>query len=466
MLIDSHAHLFFDEFKGEVDAVIERARQVGVSYLVNVGTDLNTSRQVIELAKKYPFIFGVVGVHPHDVDKMSDGDLVELEKLATDEKVMAIGEIGLDYFYEHSPKVVQQKRLRDLIQLAHRVKLPLVIHCRGSDKNPEEPFTDIFKILDEEQGWKRGGVFHCYTGDLETARKIVKRGFYISFSGIITFPKSKLLQEVVKGPLLDRFLVETDCPYLAPVPHRGKPNEPAFVCLTAQKIAELQGTSIEDVERITTRNARDLFGLPIELPDERPKIAYRIRNSLYLNITNQCTLACSFCPKFDDWMVKGHYLKLDHDPPKGEIFDAIGDPTLHEEVVFCGYGEPTLALERLKEIARWLKEKGVKTRLNTEGLGNLVHGRNILPELKGLIDAISISLNAPDAKSYAKVCPSKYGESAYPAVKDFIREAKKNIPDVTATVVGLPNLDVTACQKIVEQELKVKFRLRPYDEVG
>ncbi len=465
MLIDSHAHLFFDDFKGEVDQVIERARQVGVAYFVNVGTDLATSRQVVALAQKYPFIFAAVGVHPHDVEKMAEGELRELEQLAADEKVVAIGEIGLDYHYEHSPEQ-QEKRLRDLIQLAHRVKLPLVIHCRGSQADPQGVFDDIFKILDEERGWQCGGVFHCYTGNLATARKIQKKGFYISFSGIVTFPKATELHEVAQGLVRDRFLIETDAPYLAPVPQRGKRNEPALIRFTAQKIAELQGVTLDDIERVTARNARDLFGLPIEWPEDRPKLAYRIRNSLYLNITNQCTLACAFCPKFDDWMVKGHYLKLDHEPPSAEIYDAIGDPTHYQEVVFCGYGEPTLALDRLKEIASWLKGKGVKTRLNTEGLGNLVHGRNILPELKGLIDAISISLNAPDAKTYAKICPSRFGELAYPAVKEFIQEAKNHIPEVVASAVALPKLDIEACRYIAEQELGVSFRVRPYDEVG
>ncbi len=459
MLIDSHAHINFDDFKDEIPQVLDRAREAGVGCLINIGTGVDQSRKVVELAEKHPNIFAAVGIHPHDVNGMKDGDLDTLRGLAKHEKVVAIGEVGLDYYYEHSPKEIQQKRLRDFVRLAGEVKLPLIIHCRDA-------FEDCFQILDEEEGWKGGGVFHCYTGDLETAKKILKKGFYVSFSGIITFKKTDSLRDAAKNLPRDHYLIETDCPFLAPEPYRGKRNEPAYVRFVAQQLAEIKGLNLEDVERISARNTKELFGLPIELPDDRPKIAYRIRNSLYLNITNQCTLACVFCPKFDDWMVKGHFLELDHEPTEEEILAAIGDPTPYEEVVFCGYGESTLRLDLLKSVAKRLKANGAKIRLDTEGLGNLVHGRNILPELKGLIDAASISLNAPDPKTYAKICPSKYGEAAYPAVKEFIKESKKYIPDVTASVVGLPNLDIEACRRIVEIELGVKFRLRPYDEVG
>lgn len=465
MFIDSHAHIFFPDFqsfKDEVQDVLKRAKEAGVGCLINVGTDIESSRTVIGLAEKYPQIYAVVGIHPHEVQEMTDQDLLTLKEMAQHEKVVAIGEVGLDYYYEHSPKDIQQKRLRDFIQLAREVKLPLVIHCRDA-------FEDCFRIFDEENAWKLGGVFHCYTGDLETAKKIIKKGFYVSFSGIVTFKKATELHEAVKGLPRDRYLIETDCPFLAPEPFRGKRNEPAYVKYVAEKIAELKYLNVTDVARISARNTKDVFGLPIDLPDDTPKLAYRIRNSLYLNITNQCTLSCVFCPKFDDWMVKGHYLKNNQEPTEEEILKAIeeaGDLNQFQEVVFCGFGESTLRLELLKIIAKRLKARGSRLRLDTEGLGNLVHRRNILPELAGLIDSMSISLNAPDAKTYAKVCPSKFGEAAYPAVKEFIKEAKKYIPEVTASAVGLPNMDIDSIRNIAEKELGVKFRLRPYDEVG
>jgi len=460
MLIDSHAHIHFEDFEEGPETILQRAAEAGVGCLINVGTDLESSKQSLTLAKEFPQVFAVVGYHPHEAKLMGAKELDAIRQLAGHEQVVAIGEIGLDYHYDHSPRDVQQEVFRKQIQLAKELKLPIVIHCRDA-------FDDCLKILTEEQAWKGGGVFHCYTGDLTMAKRIVKKGFYISFSGIVTFKQAQDLQAVARDIPRDRFLIETDAPYLAPTPNRGKRNEPAYVRQVAEKVAELKGVSLADVERISARNAKDLFGLPIDLPDDEAKIAYKIRNSLYLNITNQCTLACTFCPKFDDWMVKGHYLHLDHEPSEEEILEAVGDPTKYEELVFCGFGESTLRLDLLESLAKKLKAKGAaRLRLDTEGLANLVHSRNIVPELSEWIDAISISLNAPDAKTYAKLCPSKYGEAAYPAVKEFIVEAKQHISDVTASVVGVPNLDVEACRKIVEDELGVKFRLRPYDEVG
>jgi TatD DNase family protein len=168
----------------------------------------------------------------------------------------------------------------------------------------------------------------------------------------------------------------------------------------------------------------------------------------------------------EDFMVKGHYLRLRRDPTFEEILEAVGDPSRYKEVVFCGYGEPTLRLDMLKQVAHWLKEKGVCVRLNTDGLGNLVHKRNILPELAKLIDIVSVSLNAQDPEAYAKICPSKHGEKAYPAVKEFIRGAKQYIPKVIATAVTYPGVNVERCQEIVEKELGVQFRARQYNEVG
>jgi TatD DNase family protein len=205
-------------------------------------------------------------------------------------------------------------------------------------------------------------------------------------------------------------------------------------------------------------------------PQVEPRITYRIRNSLYVNLTNICTLACTFCPKFKDFMVKGHLLKIGPKGPSPEEVlaevDAAADEKRPDEIVFCGYGEPTLRLDALKTIARGLKERGHRGRLNTDGLGNLVHGRNIAAELAGLVDALSVSLNAQDAPTYARYCPSKYREEAYDQVKAFIREARGHIGEIQATVVGLPGVDVEACRRIAEEELGVGFRFRPLDEVG
>jgi TatD DNase family protein len=258
-------------------------------------------------------------------------------------------------------------------------------------------------------------------------------------------------------------LVETDCPYLSPQGWRGKRCEPAYVRSTAEKLAEIKSLTIEDVARITSLNAWRLFG--IGKVDQSTRIAYVIRNSLYLNITNRCTNSCTFCAKFSDFTVKGHQLCLEREPSVEEVMNAIGDPSPYDEVVFCGYGEPLLRLDLVKEVAGAMKKSGVTVRINTDGQANLVHNRNILPELAGLVDSISVSLNAPDAETYHKICCSEFGEQGYAALKEFLVEARKHIPSVTATAVTLPGIDIEACHKVAE-ELQVEFRERIYNEVG
>jgi TatD DNase family protein len=308
------------------------------------------------------------------------------------------------------------------------------------------------------------GVIHCFTGDYETAKKYIDEGFYVSFSGIVTFKNAENIREAAKKIPIERMLIETDSPYLTPVPFRGKRNEPAYVKYVAEKIAELRGVSLERIEEETTTNAKNLF--IFEPSEASTSIAYRLRDSLYLNITNRCTIACVFCGKWKSFMLRDFNLRLKKEPTAEEILNAAGDPSIYNEIVFVGWGESLLRMNVVKEVSRRLKEKGARRiRVDTDGLANLVHKRNVLPEIKGLVDAISISLNAQDAPTYAKVCPSKYGEKAYFAVVDFIKEAKNYIPDVTASVVTIPGVDVERCREIVEG-LGVKYRPRIYGRVG
>jgi len=280
----------------------------------------------------------------------------------------------------------------------------------------------------------------------------------------VTFPNSFTLQEVVRRIPLEKILLETDSPYLAPEPYRGKRNEPAYIRKTAEKVASLKGLSFEDVCRITSLNAKILFGIGDEIP--KGKIAYPIRHSLYLNLTNRCSNRCTFCAKNMSFVVKGHDLELSREPSAEELIEAVGDPKRYQEIVFCGFGEPLLRLETVKTVAAELKKKGARVRIDTDGQANLVYGRNILPELKGLVDALSVSLNAENAEKYNRLCRSTFGEKGFPGVLDFIREAQRVIPEVVATVVEMPGVDVEACRRLVEEELGVKFKRRAYNEVG
>lgn len=457
-LIDTHAHLDSHQYEGDRQEVIQRALRAGISHMITIGCDLASSRACVKLAEQYETLYAAIGVHPHDAATLDDAALAELEQLAGRcSKVVAIGETGLDYYRQHCPRDVQQEAFRRQIRLARNLGRPVIIHDRDAHE-------DVIAILQQENASECCGVLHCFSGDSAMAQKCLDLGFYLSFPATITYPKNDLLREVVKQLPTERLLIETDCPYLSPQPLRGKRNEPALLRHTAEEVARIKGLSVVDLSRITNLNAYRLFG--IGQVDLSAKIAYRIRNSLYLNITNRCSNACVFCAKFRDFAVKGHQLKLDREPSCEEIKRAIGNPKNYTEVVFCGYGESLLRLDVVREIGRWLHAQGVPVRINTDGLANLVYGRNILPELGEFVDAISVSLNAADAATYQKICRSCFGDAAYQAVKDFIREAAKYIPSVTASVVAMPGIDVEACRRIVEQELKVDFRVRPYNEVG
>jgi len=456
-LIDTHAHLDSGQYAEDIDEVIVRAFEGGLSHIVTVGCDLESSRRAIEIAGCYSTIYAAVGIHPHDSPQATDEGLAELRTLLeSSKKVVALGEIGLDFYRDRAPRDVQRDAFRRQIRLAREVGLPIIVHDRDAH-------DEVLRILREEKAGEVGGVLHCFSGDTDLAKACIDLGFYISFPGTITYPKNEAARDVVRAVSIDHMLVETDCPYLSPQGFRGKRNEPAHVRLTAEKIAEIKGLSIDDVARITSLNAYNLFG--VGEVDQTTKIAYRIRNSLYLNITNRCTNACIFCAKFEDFNVKGHHLKLDHEPAVAEVIRAIGDPSVYEEVVFCGYGEPLIRLDLVKEVAGWLKEHGVKVRINSDGQANMVHGRNVLPELEGLVDAISVSLNAPDAETYQHLCRSKFGEKGYESVKSFLSKAKRHIPSVTATAVAIPGIDMEACRRVAGK-LGVEFREREYNEVG
>ena len=455
-LIDTHAHLAMDEFASDREEVLKRARDAGVEAIIVIGSDIEESQRAIELSQRYPFLYTSIGIHPHEAKDVSPSTWDQLGRLAKEESVVAIGECGLDYHYQHSPRAMQQETFRHQIQWAKEAHLPLIIHSR-------EAQADLLAILKEEGAGEVGGVLHCFSGDWEMAQEAGRLGFSVSVAGPITYPKSIGLQEIVTKLPPHRLLLETDCPYLAPHEYRGKRNEPAHVRLVGEKVAQLKGVTLNDVARFTTANARSVFGLS---PLETGGIAYPIRHSLYLNLTNRCTNACTFCQRQEFPYVMGHNLKLDHEPSLREVLVALKDANCYEEVVFCGYGEPLLRLDLVKEVARELKGKGLKVRINTNGLGNLIHGRNILPELAGLVDVLSVSLNAEDADKYEALCRPRWGKESYEAIKSFIREAKRYIPRVIATVVDHPAVDVARCRQIAEGELGVEFRLRAHNLVG
>jgi len=253
-LIDSHAHIQGKEYTGEVDAVIGRAREAGVEQIIVVGGagDMSSNTAAVALAESWPNLYATVGMHPHDAKDVGEEELQQLKELAAHPKVIAIGETGLDYYYNHSPREVQRRVFAQFIRLASETDLPLVVHERDAAR-------EVAELLRGEGEGKTRGVIHCFTGDYAAAWAYLDLGFYLSFTGIITFKNAEPLREVVRKMPLDRIFVETDSPYLTPVPHRGRRNEPAYVRFVAATIASVKGLNIEELARVTTNNVRALF---------------------------------------------------------------------------------------------------------------------------------------------------------------------------------------------------------------
>ena len=256
MLIDSHVHLDDLRYDTDRDDVLQRAEAAGIEAMVTIGCDLATSQAAVALAQTHPRVFATIGVHPHETKEIQDGWYEALRSLARQPKVVAYGEIGLDYHYDHSPREVQRERFREQIRVARELNLPLIIHTR-------EAQNDTVTILREEGAADAGGVFHCFSGDAWLARDALDLGFYLSFSGVLTFKNATMLRDIAKTVPLDRLMVETDCPYLAPVPCRGKRNEPAYVQYVAEILAEVRGNgSFESLARATVENTKRLFRIP------------------------------------------------------------------------------------------------------------------------------------------------------------------------------------------------------------
>ncbi|WP_026908521.1 TatD family hydrolase [Paucisalibacillus globulus] len=252
MLFDTHVHMNAEQFKQDRDEVIKRAFETGVNYMVVVGFDRETIPLAIEIAEQYETIYAAVGWHPVDAIDMTDEDLEWIEELSSHPKVVALGEMGLDYHWDKSPKDIQKEVFRKQIQLAKKVKMPIIIHNR-------EATEDIIEILQEENAKEVGGIMHCYNDSVKYVQTCLDMNFYISLGGPVTFKNAPLPKEVAVEVPLDRLLIETDAPFLAPHPNRGKRNEPAYVELVAEKIAELRGISFEEFSNQTTENALRFF---------------------------------------------------------------------------------------------------------------------------------------------------------------------------------------------------------------
>lgn len=254
MIFESHAHYDDKRFDADRHELLAQLPETGIQYILNVAADMPSAHTTVALANQYDYIYGAVGVHPHDVKDMKEEDLDVLEELTNNNKIVAVGEIGLDYYYDFSPKEDQRVWFRKQIELAKKLNLPVIIHSRDAAK-------DTFDIISETDAKKVGGVIHCYSGSLEMAREYVKMGFYIGIGGVVTFKNAAKLKELVEQISIDQLLIETDSPYLAPVPNRGKRNDSRNLKYIAEEIGKIKGLTALEVIQCTNVNACKLFGI-------------------------------------------------------------------------------------------------------------------------------------------------------------------------------------------------------------
>lgn len=452
MFVDTHAHLFFENFKDDVDEVIKRANQDGVDYIIVPSTDIKTAKDAINLSEKYDQIYLTVGIHPHDTKDWDDSLISEIQQLANHPKVVGIGEIGLDYYYDFSPRDQQIKAFRSQLDLAIKLELPVVIHNRDSDE-------DMMDIIQSYCGTGLKAQFHCFNATVNDAIEYMKMSHFISFTGNITYKKSDSLREILKQMDLNHILLETDSPFMTPVPHRGKRNEPAYVKFVAQQIADVHKISLEDISRITSLNAFRFFGIGTP---PKTSFTYLLGKALYVNVTNRCNADCTFCRRKEDPFLRGYNLGMtkSEEPPAEVYIKEIGDPKEYSEIVFCGYGEPTIRWDVVKEVAKYVKSNGGRTRINTNGHGNIINKRDITPEMQGLIDVVSISFNSFDPKQYAKLM--RVSEHHFSEMINFAKLAKPFVNKVVMTVVSLDEIEIEKSRKVVEEEIGVEFRVREY----
>ncbi len=456
MIVDTHVHLDMPQFDADRKQVIQRARSAGLEAIVAIARadpERTSLADTQRLADRHEFVYVAAGVHPHDARLASDAYLKGLVRAFEHPKVVLWGEIGLDYHSKNSPRDSQMSTFRKQLEFARDLDKPVTIHCRDA-------WPDLLSILQEEaHGKKIRGILHNFTGDTDQAKRCLSLGLLLSFSGIVTFRTSEKLRATARSLRLDQILVETDSPYLAPAPHRALRNEPSYIYDVARGLASAMDVSLDDIARNSTCNFRRLIGN--EVAADADVLVYAIRDRLYVNLTNRCTAHCVFCRRESSPVASGYDLKLEREHSVAAYLKAIGDPGRYAEIVFCGFGEPTIRLNELLEIARSLKDRGARLRLNTNGHGNLIHGRNIVPDLATCLDEISVSIDAADERSYNKIVRPDFGTGSFNAVIEFVRKCAEKVPRVVLTAVDIPGLDLEGVRNLA-RELGVGFRVREY----
>ena len=440
------------QYANNISSIIKESEKAGVEKIIVPSSSPESLEQVLNLSNEHANVFGALGIHPHSASAFTDKIKKYIEANLSNKKIIAVGEAGLDFHYNLSPKEVQIAVFKSQIEMAERFNLPLIVHMRKSFdeiKTVFESFKKLPKI-----------VIHCFSGNSAEAEYFLKKGIYLSFTGTITFEKAKELVDVVRTVPVDKFFLEPDSPYLTPEPYRGETNHPKYVKMIAKEIATIKGIELEDIARITTKNACMFFALPF---DNSPQFAFHRGKTLYLNLTTDRNTKTDPSYIYRYPYLKGYNLNITKEPTVEELKRTIQNNILKiRNVVFIEHGEPTLRENILKEIAGFAKELKLKTILDTDGLANKYYGRNFALELRTVFDAVNIALNASNPKEYQKFHRPPYGQESFKEVLNFISECSKFIPSVRVSIVNIPGLNLDACINIVKNELKVDFETREY----
>jgi TatD DNase family protein len=419
-MIDSHCHLNLRHFEDDREAALARAATDGVVAFMNIGYDRESLRDTMELVERYPFVFGAAGVHPHDASAFNEDLERDIRQALDHPRIVAVGEIGLDFYRDLTPRNVQQDIFRRMIRLARERHKPIVIHCRDA-------FHEVIETLISEGGTYRG-IFHAFSAGEAEARSVFELGFHVGIGGVVTYRNSRLSEVVATLPL-DRIVTETDSPYLTPHPWRGKRNEPSFVGHVVRAIARARGISPIEVERVTTENYFHAMGIPAEI---LPRPVYKIDDTLYIQ-------GVSAQP-------------ADLDP------FAAGDAV---EAVLGGLADPLENMEHALSLADRAKERGWRVRLHTPGLANNAAGRDVTKDLAGRVDEIVVPFFGVTARAHDELAYPALAAEGWEIVRDFVRCSVASGIEATCEFIATPGFQPEPCRELA-RELGARYDIRMY----
>jgi TatD DNase family protein len=419
-MIDSHCHLNLDHFEDDREIAMARAVGDGVTAFMNIGYDRTSLRQTLELLEQYPFLFGAAGVHPHDAASY-DAELdTEVRAALEHTRVVAVGEIGLDFYRDIAPRETQIDVFRKMIALSREKHKPIVIHCRDA-------FNEVIETLLSEGGTYHG-IFHAFSAGEAEARSIFQLGFHVGIGGVVTYKNARLAETVAMLPM-EKIVIETDSPYLTPHPWRGKRNEPAFVAHVLRTIARVKNMTVAEVDRITTENYLAAMGLT---PEALPRPVYKIGEEVYIH-------SAAATPS-----------DLDHIAPES-ITDA----------VLTGVIDPLDNMERTLGIASHAREKGWRVCVNTSGFANQAAGRDLTKELSGIVDEINVTFFGVNPKLHDELAYPAVGNEGWEVMRDFIRCSVASGIETVCEFIAQPGFEPEPCREFARQ-LGARYDIRMY----